>query len=84
MVIEDPDVRAMRTKMASEDDSVSSNIPGDLTESESRTLENEEWASRLRSLRNNGTVFVGIVCVQLPFELVYAHLNKIAYYDVIR
>ncbi|CAM6117478.1 unnamed protein product [Calypogeia fissa] len=82
MVIEDPEVRESRAKMTGEDGSV--HVLSDLNEDESRSLENEEWKSRLKSLRNNAIVFVGIVCVQMPFELLYAHLNKIAGYDVLR
>jgi anoctamin-10 len=82
MIVEDPDILAMRAKMASEDGSP--NLFEDLTENESRSLESEEWQGRLKSLKDNGLVFAGIVCVQLPFELLYAHLNKIAYYDVLR
>ncbi|CAM6082389.1 unnamed protein product [Calypogeia fissa] len=82
VVIEDPGVRALRAKMTGEDGSV--HVLSNLNEDESRSLENEEWKSRLTNLRNNAIVFVGIVCVQMLFELLYAHLNKITHYDVLR
>ncbi|BBN05616.1 hypothetical protein MPTK1_3g14570 [Marchantia polymorpha subsp. ruderalis] len=89
MIVEDSDVRAMRATSASEEQPKFSGL-NDKTddvftsEAEADRLEKEEWMGRLRSVRNNGLVFLAVVCVQLPFELTYAHLNKIAPYDIFR
>ncbi|KAH9300543.1 hypothetical protein KI387_012126, partial [Taxus chinensis] len=45
---------------------------------EQRTaLDRHEWRENLKSLRNNVIVISGILCLQLPFELTYTHLNHI-------
>jgi len=51
---------------------------------EAKILGREEWLSRIRSVKNNMIAFTCILCVQLPFELLYAHLNKIASNDIIK
>ncbi|KAL3693097.1 hypothetical protein R1sor_006748 [Riccia sorocarpa] len=78
LVIEDADERVIKAASGSKP------TGGFTTEAEVDKMEKEEWMSRLRSIRNNGLVFVVVVCLQLPFELAYAHLNKIAPYDAVR
>jgi len=51
---------------------------------EAKVLGREEWLSRIRSLKNNMIAVVCILCVQLPLELLYAHLNKFAPNDIIK
>jgi len=51
---------------------------------EAKILGREEWLSQIRSVKNNMIAFTCILCVQLPFELLYAHLNKIASNDIIK
>lgn len=51
---------------------------------EAKVLGREEWLSRIRSLKNNLIVVTCILCVQLPLELLYAHLNKFAPNDIIK
>ncbi|KAL2634708.1 hypothetical protein R1flu_006187 [Riccia fluitans] len=77
MVLEDADERVIRA-------SAGKTAGAFTTEADVDKMEKEEWLSRLRSVRNNGLVFLVVVCLQLPFELAYAHLNKIAPYDVFR
>jgi anoctamin-10 len=45
---------------------------------EAKVLGRGEWLSRIRSVKNNMIVVTCILCVQLPFELLYAHLNRFA------
>jgi anoctamin-10 len=51
---------------------------------EVKVLGKEEWVSRLRSVKNNMIAITCILCVQLPFELLYAHLNRVAPYDILK
>jgi len=51
---------------------------------EAKVLGREEWLSRIRSVKNNMIAVTCILCVQLPFELLYAHLNKFAPNDLIK
>lgn len=51
---------------------------------EAKVLGKEEWVSRLRSVKNNMIAITCILCVQLPFELLYAHLNRVAPYDILK
>ncbi|XP_075494187.1 anoctamin-like protein At1g73020 [Primulina tabacum] len=46
---------------------------------EKAVFQKEEWFTWLMRLRNDVFVIIGILCLQLPFELAYAHL-----YEVIR
>lgn len=51
---------------------------------EANVLGRQEWLSRISSVKNNMIAFTCILCVQLPFELLYAHLNKFAPNDLIK
>ncbi|KAL5975562.1 hypothetical protein ACLOJK_019886 [Asimina triloba] len=44
----------------------------------------EEWFEWLLRFRNDAIVVLGIIFLQLPFELAYAHLYEIAESDVMR
>lgn len=44
---------------------------------EKAVFQREEWFSWLMTLRNDVVVIMGILCLQLPFELAYAHLYEI-------
>ncbi|XBI28311.1 anoctamin-like protein Os01g0706700 isoform X2 [Triticum dicoccoides] len=41
---------------------------------EKRRLQRNEWSGVLLRIRNNAIIVLGIICLQLPFELAYAHL----------
>eukprot|EP01018_Ginkgo_biloba_P001815 Gb_38780 [translate_table: standard] len=41
------------------------------------TLQRDEWQQHFISFKNNAIVVSGIICLQLPFELLYAHLDHI-------
>ncbi|MQM18161.1 hypothetical protein Taro_051148, partial [Colocasia esculenta] len=49
-----------------------------------KSLQREEWLGHLQKIRNNAIVVFGIICLQLPFELVYAHLYEVSESDVIK
>lgn len=44
---------------------------------EKKILQREEWLGLLLRIRNNAIVALAIICLQLPFELAYAHLYEI-------
>lgn len=44
---------------------------------EKAVFEREEWFSWLMTLRNDVFVILGILCLQLPFELAYAYLYEV-------
>ncbi|MCO5597813.1 hypothetical protein L7F22_051897 [Adiantum nelumboides] len=44
---------------------------------EKQAYQKEEWAEHFRSFRNTAAVIGGILCLQLPFEIAYAHLSYI-------
>ncbi|CAI0392035.1 unnamed protein product [Linum tenue] len=41
-----------------------------------------EWFGHLVRFRNNALIILGIVCLQLPFELAYAHLYEVLKSDI--
>uniref|UniRef100_A0ACD5VQ38 Uncharacterized protein n=1 Tax=Avena sativa TaxID=4498 RepID=A0ACD5VQ38_AVESA len=43
---------------------------------EKRRLQRNEWSGVLLRIRNNAIIVLGIICLQLPFELAYAHLYE--------
>ena len=55
-----------------------------LTKTERQVFQEEEWAEHFRSFRNNATVIAGILCLQLPFEIAYAHLSYITKSSILR
>ncbi|XP_024533727.1 anoctamin-like protein Os01g0706700 [Selaginella moellendorffii] len=56
----------------------------DINKLQKQAFQKKEWLEQLKSARNNAIVIVGIIFVQLPFELAYAHMNKMASYEVLR
>eukprot|EP00250_Pteridium_aquilinum_P007824 c17468_g1_i1 orf=165-2180(+) len=48
-----------------------------VTKAEKQVYQKEEWAEHFRSFRNNAAVIGGILCLQLPFEIFYAHISYI-------
>ncbi|KAK6125085.1 hypothetical protein DH2020_041149 [Rehmannia glutinosa] len=43
---------------------------------EKAAFQREEWFRWLMRLRNDALIIMGIICLQLPFELAYAHLYE--------
>ncbi|KAJ1390965.1 Anoctamin [Sesbania bispinosa] len=43
-----------------------------------------EWFGRLMRFRNDAMIIFSIICLQLPFELAYAHLYEVVGSDVIK
>ncbi|XP_057828563.2 anoctamin-like protein Os01g0706700 isoform X2 [Cryptomeria japonica] len=57
--------------------------PNNMPPNEQRTtLQRHEWHENFKSLRNNVIVIAGILCLQLPFELAYAHFNHIIHSQI--
>ncbi|XP_077254236.1 anoctamin-like protein isoform X2 [Tasmannia lanceolata] len=42
-----------------------------------KKFQRDEWFGRLLRIRNDAIVVFGIICLQLPFELAYAHLYEV-------
>jgi anoctamin-10 len=51
---------------------------------EKRKLQRNEWFGVLLKIRNNSMIVLAIICLQLPFELAYAHLYEITEHEVLR
>ncbi|XP_072993599.1 anoctamin-like protein Os01g0706700 isoform X2 [Typha latifolia] len=51
---------------------------------EKSKLQRDEWLGLLLRIRNNVIVVLAIICLQLPFELAYAHLYEITETEVLR
>ncbi|AQK97737.1 Anoctamin-like protein [Zea mays] len=51
---------------------------------EKRKFQRNEWFGVLLRIRNNAIIVLAIICLQLPFELAYAHLYEIAETEVMR
>lgn len=51
---------------------------------EKTSIQADEWCGILRKVKNNAIVVFGIICLQLPFELAYAHLYNITQIEVLR
>jgi len=56
---------------------------GDVS-AEKRKLQRNEWFGVLLRIRNNAIIVLAIICLQLPFELAYAHLYEITETEVTR
>uniref|UniRef100_A0A803N057 Anoctamin transmembrane domain-containing protein n=1 Tax=Chenopodium quinoa TaxID=63459 RepID=A0A803N057_CHEQI len=44
----------------------------------------DEWLGRLKRIRNDTVIILSIICLQLPFELAYAHLYEKIGSDIIK
>ncbi|WCJ39610.1 Anoctamin-like protein At1g73020 [Euphorbia peplus] len=47
-----------------------------------KTYQRYEWIGHLMRFRNNSFIIASIICLQLPFELAYAHLYEVMDLDV--
>ncbi|XP_057505111.1 anoctamin-like protein At1g73020 isoform X1 [Actinidia eriantha] len=47
-------------------------------------FQREEWTGRLMRFRNDAIVILSIICLQLPFELAYAHLYEVIGSDLMK
>ncbi|XP_054784323.1 anoctamin-like protein At1g73020 isoform X5 [Prosopis cineraria] len=51
---------------------------------EKEVFQRYEWFGRLLRFRNDAIIIISIICLQLPFELAYAHLYEVVDSDVIK
>lgn len=51
---------------------------------EKDAYQRDEWLGRLKRIRNDAVIILSIICLQLPFELAYAHLYEIIGSDIIK
>lgn len=51
---------------------------------EKEAYQRYEWFAYRKRFRNDVLVIVSIICLQLPFELAYAHIYEIITYDAIK
>lgn len=51
---------------------------------EKANFQREEWFSWLLRVRNDAFIILSIICLQLPFELAYAHLYEVLGADVLK
>lgn len=51
---------------------------------EKELFQRHEWFGHLMRFRNDAIVILSIICLQLPFELAYAHLYEVIGSDVIK
>ncbi|KAH9611421.1 hypothetical protein KSS87_016012 [Heliosperma pusillum] len=51
---------------------------------EKEAYQRDEWTGRLKRIRNDAIVILSIICLQLPFELAYAHLYEKVGSDIIK
>ncbi|KAI3671621.1 hypothetical protein L1987_87361 [Smallanthus sonchifolius] len=51
---------------------------------EKEKIQREEWSARELRFRNDAVIILSITCLQLPFELAYAHLYESIGSDIIK
>ncbi|XP_015866251.3 anoctamin-like protein At1g73020 isoform X2 [Ziziphus jujuba] len=51
---------------------------------EKEVFQRNEWFGRLLRFRNDALVILSIICLQLPFELAYAHTYEVMESDIIK
>jgi len=51
---------------------------------EKEAFQKSEWLGRFMRFRNDAIIIFSIICLQLPFELAYAHLYEILDSDAIK
>ncbi|KAI4355543.1 hypothetical protein L6164_004304 [Bauhinia variegata] len=51
---------------------------------EKEMFQRYEWFGRLMRFRNDAIIIFSIICLQLPFELAYAHLYEVISSDIIK
>ncbi|XP_068651922.1 anoctamin-like protein Os01g0706700 isoform X2 [Aristolochia californica] len=57
---------------------------GEKSKEGNKIFHSEEWFWRLMRFRNDVIVVLGIICLQLPFELAYAHFYEFAGSDIMK
>ncbi|KAM7476033.1 hypothetical protein LguiB_023276 [Lonicera macranthoides] len=56
----------------------------DNTKHEKKVLQRDEWFGRMVRFRNDAIIILSIICLQLPFELAYAHLYEVLASDLMK
>ncbi|KAF9616033.1 hypothetical protein IFM89_027972 [Coptis chinensis] len=51
---------------------------------EKAAFQRDEWSGHLLRFRNDALVILSIICLQLPFELAYAHLYELVSSDIVK
>ncbi|KAF5186893.1 Anoctamin-like protein [Thalictrum thalictroides] len=51
---------------------------------EKTAFQRDEWLGHLLRFRNDAVVILSIICLQLPFELAFAHLYEVVASDIIK
>ncbi|KAK4427299.1 Anoctamin-like protein [Sesamum alatum] len=51
---------------------------------EKASFQREEWFRWLMRLRNDAFIILSIICLQLPFELAYAHVYEVIGHDLLK
>ncbi|EOY27034.1 Uncharacterized protein TCM_028984 isoform 1 [Theobroma cacao] len=51
---------------------------------EKEAFQKYEWFSYLKRFRNDAIIILSIICLQLPFELAYAHLYEVIKSDIVK
>lgn len=51
---------------------------------EKEVFQREEWFGHLMRFRNDAIIILSIICLQLPFELAYAHLYEVIGSDFVK
>ncbi|VFQ93914.1 unnamed protein product [Cuscuta campestris] len=51
---------------------------------EKETSQREEWFGNLMRFRNDALIILSIICLQLPFELAFAHLYEVLSSDILK
>ncbi|KAI3759739.1 hypothetical protein L6452_07769 [Arctium lappa] len=51
---------------------------------EKENFQREEWFGRMMRFRNDAIIILSIICLQLPFELAYAHLYESIGSDIMK
>lgn len=51
---------------------------------EKEVFQRMEWFGRLTRFRNDALVLISIICLQLPFELAYAHTYVVMKSDIMK
>ncbi|XP_076958087.1 anoctamin-like protein At1g73020 [Bidens hawaiensis] len=52
--------------------------------SEKEKFQRDEWLGHMLRFRNDAIIILSIICLQLPFELAYAHLYEIIGSDIMK
>lgn len=51
---------------------------------EKEFFQRNEWFGRLKRFRNDALIILSIICLQLPFEVAYAHTYEVVKSDIIK